>query len=102
VTAPLVGAAGLIASLAARIGKPLQSALEGVTDTPAGQQLKQLAESKIANQGVAAWQACLPWKRARERHSSSWLESYMEWLKGEESCARYHALLEEEFASLRG
>jgi hypothetical protein len=36
-----------------------------------------------------------------ERHYS-WLESYMEWLEGKEEHAQYHALLEEELASLRG
>jgi hypothetical protein len=32
----------------------------------------------------------------------SWLESYMGWLKGREGRTQYHALLEEELASLRG
>ena len=36
-----------------------------------------------------------------ERHYS-WVESYMEWLEGKEERAQYHALLEEELASLRG
>jgi TorA maturation chaperone TorD len=36
-----------------------------------------------------------------ERHYS-WLESYMERLEGNEERAQYHALLEEELASLRG
>ena len=36
-----------------------------------------------------------------ERHYS-WVESYMEWLEGKEERAHYHALLEEELASLRG
>jgi len=30
------------------------------------------------------------------------LESYMGWLEGKEKRAQYHALLEEELASLRG
>jgi len=37
---------------------------------------------------------------AAERHYS-WLESYLEWLEGKEERVRYHALLEEELASLR-
>jgi hypothetical protein len=36
------------------------------------------------------------------QHHYSWLENYMEWLKGKEERAEYHALLEEELASLRG
>jgi hypothetical protein len=36
-----------------------------------------------------------------ERHYS-WLESYMEWLEDKEERVQYHALLEEELASLRG
>ena len=36
-----------------------------------------------------------------ERHYS-WVENYMEWLKGKEERPEYHALLEEELASLRG
>jgi len=38
---------------------------------------------------------------AAERHYS-WLESYMGWLAGKEERLQYHALLEEELASLRG
>ena len=38
---------------------------------------------------------------AAERHYS-WLESYLEWLEGKEERVQYHALLEEELASLRG
>jgi hypothetical protein len=38
---------------------------------------------------------------AAERHYS-WLEGYMEWLEGKGGRAQYHALLEEELASLRG
>jgi hypothetical protein len=38
---------------------------------------------------------------AAERHYS-WVENYMEWLEGKEERPEYHALLEEELASLRG
>jgi hypothetical protein len=38
---------------------------------------------------------------AGERHYS-WVEGYMAWLEGKEERAQYHALLEEELASLRG
>jgi TorA maturation chaperone TorD len=36
-----------------------------------------------------------------ERHYS-WVENYLEWLKGKEERPEYYALLEEELASLRG
>jgi hypothetical protein len=38
---------------------------------------------------------------AAERHYS-WVEGYMKWLKGREARSEYHALLEEELASLSG
>jgi hypothetical protein len=38
---------------------------------------------------------------AAERHYS-WVENYMEWLRGKEERPEYYALLEEELASLRG
>jgi hypothetical protein len=59
------------------------------------------ADRTEETQEVEEWQAMLPWARAEERHSS-WLESYMWWMKGMEGRTRYHALLEEELASLRG
>ena len=34
--------------------------------------------------------------------SYSWVEGYLEWVEGKEARAGYHALLEEELASLRG
>ncbi len=82
-------------------GQPLHSALEEVVSTEAGRQLRELAESEYREQRAAEWQASLPWKRAEERHYS-WLESYMEWLEDREERSQYHALLEEELASLRG
>ena len=64
------------------------------------------------------WQGSVFWDRAEERlmhhfgsealsrfvaeRHYSWLEGYMEWLEGKEERAHYHALLEEELASLRG
>jgi hypothetical protein len=36
-----------------------------------------------------------------ERHYS-WVENYMEWLEGKKARTEYHALLEDELASLRG
>ena len=38
---------------------------------------------------------------AGERHHS-WVEWYLEWLEGKEARTPYHALLEEELASLQG
>jgi hypothetical protein len=37
-----------------------------------------------------------------EEHHYSWVEGYMEWLRGKEARTDYHALLEEELTSLRG
>jgi hypothetical protein len=88
-------------ALVARTGQPFKYAMETVTGTAAGRQLRELAEGEHRDEKAAEWQASLPWKRIEERHYS-WLESYMEWLKGKEARAEYHALLEEELASLRG
>jgi hypothetical protein len=88
-------------ALGARTHQPFEAVLEEVTDTEAGHQLSELAESAYREQRAAEWQANLPWKRAEERHYS-WLESYMKWLEGKEDRSEYHALLEEELASLRG
>jgi hypothetical protein len=88
-------------ALVAQTGQTFESALEAVAATEAGRQLHELATSEHRCERAAYWQASLPWKRAEERHYS-WVESYMEWLKGKESRTQYHALLEEELASLRG
>lgn len=88
-------------TLAAQTGQSFEAALKEVADTPAGRQLRELAESEYREQRAAQWQASLPWKRAEEHHYS-WLESYMEWLEGKEARSQYYALLEEELASLRG
>jgi hypothetical protein len=84
-----------------RTGQPFENALEAVSETDAGQQLRELADSKHHDQKAGEWQSNLPWKRAEEYHYS-WLESYMEWLEGKEERAEYHAVLEEELAGLRG
>jgi hypothetical protein len=88
-------------ALAALTGQLFEAALEEVNHTRAGHQLKELANGEYREQRAAEWQSSLPWKRAEERHYS-WLESYMEWLEGKEARSQYHALLEEELASLRG
>ena len=84
-----------------RTGQPFENALEAVSETHAGRQLRELADSKHHDQKAGEWQSSLPWKRAEEYHYS-WLESYMEWLEGKEARAEYHAVLEEELAGLRG
>ncbi len=104
-------------ALADRSGQSLGDALEAVADTEAGRQLKELANGEHQHQKAHNWQAGVLWERAEkrlmhliasealscfadERHYS-WLEGYMEWLEGKEARAEYHALLEEELASLR-
>jgi len=105
-------------SLADRIGQPFENALEIVTDTEAGRQLRELANGEHRYERARDWQAGMLWDRAEERLTQliasdalsgfvaerpySWLEGYMEWLEGKEARSEYHALLEEELASLRG
>ncbi len=88
-------------AVVSQTGQCFEAALEEVAGTRAGRQLKALAESEYSEQRAAEWQASLPSKRAEERHYS-WVESYMEWLEGKEARSQYHALLEEELASLKG
>ncbi|MFL6008654.1 MAG: hypothetical protein ACJ73Z_03320 [Rubrobacteraceae bacterium] len=87
--------------LADGTSETLQRAMAAALKTDAVQRLKELAESPNGEQGAAEWQAGLSRARAEERHYS-WLEGYIEWLEGKEERTQYHALLEEELASLRG
>ena len=105
-------------ALAHRSGHSLKDARRAVSDTEAGRQLRDLANGEHRHERAQNWQASVFWDRAEERlmhHIGSetlsrfvaerhytWLESYMEWLEGKEERAQYHALLEEELASLRG
>lgn len=101
-------------------GQSFESALEAVSSTEAGQQLRELANGEHRLEKAQDWQASVLWGRTEgrlvdlgiasdtisrfvaERHYS-WVENYMEWLKGkEERPEHYYALLEEELASLRG
>jgi len=99
-------------------GQSFESALEAVSSTEAGQQLRDLANGEHRNEKAQHWQLSLFEDRAEgrgmhliasetvsrfaaERHYS-WVENYMEWLEGKEERLEYHALLEEELASLRG
>jgi hypothetical protein len=104
--------------LAHRRGASLEDARRVVSDTEAGRQLKGLAQGEHRHEKASEWQASVFWGRAEERSMHhfgsealsrfaaerhySWLERYMTWLEGKEERAHYHALLEEELASLRG
>ena len=108
-------------AMVAQTGAPFESALEAVASTEAGQQLRGLANGEHRLEKAQDWQGSLFAERAEtrrlmhhggiasdtlsrfvaERHYS-WVENYMEWLKGKEDRPEYHALLEEELASLRG
>ena len=105
-------------ALAHRGGKSLEDARQAVSDTEAGRQLKGLANGELRHEKAQNWKVSVFWDRAEERlmhllasealsrivseRHYSWLESYLEWLEGKEERAHYHALLEEELASLRG
>jgi hypothetical protein len=104
--------------LSHRSGQSLEDARQAVSDTEAGRQLRDLANGEHRHEKAQGWQGSVFWDRAEERlmhlfasealsrfvaeRHYSWLESYMEWLEGKEERAHYHALLEEELASLRG
>ena len=101
-----------------RTGCSLPEALEAVLQTDAGRELRSLSDGPHAQEEARDWQENLLWERtlerlegmaasdavrrfATERHYS-WVEGYMEWLGGKETRTEYHAVLEEELASLRG
>jgi hypothetical protein len=105
-------------SLAERSGQAFESALGIVADTEAGQQLRELANGEHRHEKAREWQASVRFERAEEqlkhlfgsdvlwgfaseRHYS-WVAGYLEWLEGKEARTPYHALLEEELASLQG
>jgi hypothetical protein len=105
-------------SLAERTGQAFESALEVVADTEAGQQLRELANGEHRHKKAREWQASVRFERAEEQlrplvgsdvlsrfateRQSSWVAGYLEWLEGKEARIPYHALLEEELASLQG
>jgi plasmid stabilization system protein ParE len=105
-------------ALAQRSGDSLEDACQAVSDTEAGRQLRDLAQGEHRHEKAKEWQGSVFWDRAEERlmhhigsealsrfvaeRHYSWLESYMEWLEGKEERVQYHALLEEELASLQG
>jgi hypothetical protein len=105
-------------SLAERTGQAFESALGVVVDTEAGKQLRELASGEHRHEKAREWQARVRFERAEqqlkhlfgsdvlsrlagERHYS-WVAGYLEWLEGKEARTPYHALLEEELASLQG
>jgi hypothetical protein len=107
-------------AMVAHTRQTFESALEAVASTEAGQQLRELANGEHRHKKAQDWQVSLFAERsearlmhlggiasdtlsrfAAERHLS-WVENYMEWLEGKEERPEYHALLEEELASLRG
>jgi plasmid stabilization system protein ParE len=105
-------------ALANQSGKSLEDARQAVSDSEAGRQLRDLANGEHRHEKARHWQGSVFWDRAEERsmylfasealscfvaeRHYSWVEGYMEWLEGKEQRAHYHALLEEELASLRG
>src|SRR5215203_843001 len=105
-------------SLAQRSGQSLEDARQAVSDTEAGRQLRDLANGEHRQEKAKEWQGSVFWDRAEERlmhhigsealsrfvaeRHYSWVEGYMEWLEGKEERVHYHALLEEELASLQG
>jgi len=105
-------------SLAERTGQAFQSALGVVVDTEAGNQLRELASGEHRHEKVREWQARVRFDRAEQQlnhligsdvlsrfageRQSSWVAGYVEWLEGNEARTPYHALLEEELASLQG
>jgi hypothetical protein len=105
-------------ALVQRSGHSLEDACQAVSDTEAGRQLRDLANGEHRHEKAKEWQGSVFWDRAEERlmhhigsealsrfvaeRHYSWLESYMEWLEGKEERVQYHALLEEELASLQG
>ena len=105
-------------ALVQRSGHSLEDARQAVSDTEAGRQLRDLAQGEHRYERAKDWQGSVFLGRAEERmmhlfasealsrfvaeRHYSWVESYMEWLEGKEQRAHYHALLEEELASLRG
>jgi hypothetical protein len=105
-------------ALAQRSGHSLEDARQAVSESEAGRQLTDLANGEHRHEKASEWQVSVVWERTEERlmhlfcsealsrfvaeRHYSWLENYMEWLEGKEDRAQYHALLEEELASLRG
>ena len=105
-------------SLAEQTGQTFESALGVVAATEAGQQLRELANGEHRHEKAREWLASVQWERAEQQlnhlfgsdvrsrfageRNYSWVAGYLEWLEGKEARTPYHALLEEELASLQG
>jgi hypothetical protein len=87
-------------ALVEHTGQSFNAAMDSVSTTDAGRQLKELGEGPHRNQRAREWQVGMAREREEERHYY-WIESYMEWLEGKEARVEYYTLLEE-LASLRG
>jgi hypothetical protein len=88
-------------AMAHRTGQTFEAAMQDVATTEAGCRLRELRDGPYRDERAAEWQSSLLWRRIEERHYS-WVEGYVGWLRGKEERTEYHALLEEELASLRG
>jgi hypothetical protein len=99
---------GQAKSLAERTGQSLEDALEAISGTGAGQQLRDLARGSHRNEKADEWQEGLLRERADERlrdllasgallhsteeeHHYSWVGGYVEWLEGKEAREQYYA-----------
>src|SRR5215210_1021500 len=87
-------------TMVARTGQHFESALETVSSTEAGQQLRELANGEHRHEKSQDWQVSVLSERAEERllhlidsdalsrvaaeRHYSWLESYLERLEGKE------------------
>ncbi len=87
-------------ALVEQTGQTFDAALEAVSKTDAGRQLRELAEGPHRDERARDWQVGLAREREEERRYL-WLEGYMEGLESKEARAEYYTLLEE-LASLRG
>jgi hypothetical protein len=87
-------------ALAEQTGQTFKTAMDAVSNTDAGRQLRELAEGPHRDQRARDWQVGMARERAEERRYL-WVEGYMEWLEGKEARGEYYTLLEE-LASLRG
>ena len=105
-------------SLAQQTGQAVESALEVVASTEAGQQLRELANGEHRHEKAREWLARVHWERAEEQlnhilgsdvrsrfageRSYSWVAGYMEWLEGKEARTPYHVLLERSLPACKG
>jgi hypothetical protein len=87
-------------TLVERTGRSFEAAMEAVSKTAAGRQLRELADGPHRDEKARDWQVGLA-RECAEKRRYLWLEGYMEWLEGKEARAEYYTRLEE-LASLRG